>query len=81
MLFPSLVLLALAIPFLQSSDRSGTAITVQSNVRGNQAQRTTYIQPDRQRMEYRNSFGAERSRCTVLAWYGSYAATSDSRSN
>jgi hypothetical protein len=60
MLFPSLVLLALAIPFLQSSDRSGTAITVQSNVRGNQAQRTTYIQPDRQRMEYRNSFGAGR---------------------
>lgn len=55
--FFSLFLLALAIPFLQSSDRSGITITVQSSVRGNQSQRTTYIQPDRQRMEYRNSFG------------------------
>jgi hypothetical protein len=57
MLFPSLFLLALPLPFLQSPDRSGTTITVQSSVRGNQAQRTTYIQPDRQRIEYRNSLG------------------------
>jgi hypothetical protein len=60
MLFSSLFLLALAIPFLQSSDRSGITITVQSVMNGNQAQRTTYIQPDRQRMEYRNSFGGGR---------------------
>ena len=55
--FSSFFLLALAIPFLQSSERSGITIIVQSSVGGNQAQRTTYIQPDRQRMEYRNSFG------------------------
>jgi hypothetical protein len=57
MLFSSLFLLALAIPFLQSPERSGITITVQSSVRGTQSQRTTYFQPDRQRMEYRNSFG------------------------
>lgn len=57
MLFPSLLLLALAIPFLQSPDRSGTTITVQSSAGGNQAQTTTYNQPDRKRMEYRNSLG------------------------
>jgi hypothetical protein len=57
MLFPSLFLLALTTPILQSPESSGITITVQSGMKGNQAQRTTYIQPDRQRMEYRNSFG------------------------
>ncbi len=53
----SLFLLALATSFLQSSDRAGITITVQSDLKGHQTQRTTYLQPDRQRMEYRNSFG------------------------
>jgi hypothetical protein len=57
MTFLFFLLLPLVIPFLQSPERSGTTITVQSSVRGNQSQRTTYIQPDRQRMEYRNSLG------------------------
>jgi hypothetical protein len=55
--FSLLFLLALAIPFLQSPDRSGITITVHSGGKGSQAERTSYIQPDRQRMEYRNSFG------------------------
>jgi hypothetical protein len=55
--FLSLWWLALTIPFLQAPERSGITITAQSGMKGNQSQRTTYIQPSRQRMEYRNSFG------------------------
>jgi len=58
--FSSLFFLALAIPFLQSPEHSGITITVESGVKGNQARRTTYIQPDRHRMEFRNSFGGKQ---------------------
>lgn len=51
MTFSFLFSLALAIPIPQSPERSGITFTVQSSGRGNQAQRTTYIQPDRLRME------------------------------
>jgi hypothetical protein len=55
--FSSLWWLTLAIPFLQALERIGTTITAQSVMHGNQAQRTSYIRADRQRVEYRNSYG------------------------
>jgi len=57
--FSSIWLLALAL--LQASDRPGFTITVQSGVAPNLTQRTTYIQPDRMRMEYRNAFGGRHA--------------------
>src|ERR1700730_11878208 len=50
-------LLALVIPLSQASDHPGIKLTMQSGVGGNQSLTTTYIQGDRKRMEYRNSFG------------------------
>jgi hypothetical protein len=48
-------LLALALP--QGSEQPGIKITTQSGPPGYSSARTSYIQSDRLRMEYRNSFG------------------------
>lgn len=52
--------LALAIPFLPAPESTGFTVTVQSGITGNQTHRTSYIQSDRQRVEYQNSFGTRR---------------------
>jgi len=53
----SLWLLALAAPLLQTSEQPGIKMTMQSGRAGNLTERTTYIQADRERMEYRNAIG------------------------
>ena len=55
--FASLWWLPLAISFLPAPETTGFKIVVQSGVPTNLTHRTTYIQPDRMRTEYRNSFG------------------------
>jgi len=50
-------LFLLGIPLLQAPGNNGIKMTVESRATGNSSQRTTYIQGDRERMEYRNSFG------------------------
>ena len=58
--FPSLWLLPLAIALLQGSDRPGIKMTIKAGYAGTSSDRTIYFQGDRQRTEYRNSFGRKQ---------------------
>jgi hypothetical protein len=55
--FSSVWLLSFAVAMLQASEHSGTKITVQFGSPANATHHTVYRQEDRQRSEYRNSFG------------------------
>jgi hypothetical protein len=57
MRFSSLCLFVAAVGLLRGPEQSGMKITVRSESYGHSNERTTYIQGDRQRMEYRNAFG------------------------
>lgn len=53
-------LLALAIPTTPGAEHSGIKMTIESVVAGNSSARTSYLEADRLRVEYRNSFGGRR---------------------
>jgi hypothetical protein len=53
----SIWLLALAFPLQQAPEQPAVRITIQSGLVGNSFERTIYIQKDRKRTEFRNSFG------------------------
>lgn len=56
-MLPASIWLLLFALLPQASEQAGVKITTQSAVNGRSNQRTAYLQGDRQRMEYRNSFG------------------------
>jgi hypothetical protein len=62
--FSSICLLAIAMPLLQSSEPDGVKITTQSGAAGHVTLTTTYKLSDRERMEYRNSFGRKSGQQT-----------------
>jgi len=53
-------LLFLGVPLLQASENTGVKMTTQHSASGNMSERTIYLQADRKRMEFRNSFGRVR---------------------
>ena len=59
--FSSAWLLLLGVPLLQASDNNGIKMTIQYGQSGNPSQHTIYLQGDRKRMEYRNSFGVKKT--------------------
>jgi hypothetical protein len=68
--FPSIWLLLLGIPLLQGSEGSGIKVTTQFEADGTSGQRTTYLQGDRERTEYRNSFGRKQANGSIQPTYG-----------
>lgn len=58
--FPNLWLLPLAIALLQSAEHPGIKMTIENEYPTNSAPRIIYFQADRQRTEYRNSFGRKQ---------------------
>jgi hypothetical protein len=68
--FPSIWLLLLSTPLLQASESAGIKMTIQFEANGTSGQRTTYKQADRERTEYRNSFGREQANGSIQPTYG-----------
>jgi hypothetical protein len=64
--FLSTCLLLLGFVLLQGSENSGIKMTIEFGAGGNLSQRTTYKQGDRERTEYRNSFGLKQSADTLI---------------
>jgi hypothetical protein len=68
--FPSIWLLLLSTPLLQASESAGIKMTIQFEGNGTSGQRTTYMQGDRDRTEYRNSFGRKQANGSIQPTYG-----------
>jgi hypothetical protein len=63
-------LLFLGVPLLQASEKPGIKMTIQHGAAGNTSQQTIYLQGDRKRMEFRNSFGQKQTDGSVQPIYG-----------
>jgi hypothetical protein len=59
--FSIVCLLLLGVPLVQAQDNIGFKIVVQNDSFGGSGQQTTYLQGDRKRMEYGNSFGGKNT--------------------
>ena len=59
MIASSAWILLFGVPLLQASQSSGIKMTIQHGAAGNMNQQTIYLQGERKRMEFRNSFGRE----------------------
>ena len=57
MTFSSAWLLFLGVPLLQASENTSLKMTIQHGAAGNLTEQTIYLQADRKRMEFHNSFG------------------------
>jgi hypothetical protein len=68
--FSSTWLLLLGIPLLQASDGNGIKMTIQYGQSGNPGQHTIYLQGDRKRTEYQNSFGIKKADGSLQPIYG-----------
>jgi hypothetical protein len=68
--FSSTWLLLLGVPLLQASDGKGIKMTIQYGQSGNPGQHTIYLQGDRKRTEYQNSFGVKKTDGSLQSIYG-----------
>jgi hypothetical protein len=68
--FLSTWLLLLGVPLLQTAATPGIKMTIQRGAAGNMNQQTIYLQGDRKRMEFRNSFGQKQADGSVQPIYG-----------
>ena len=68
--FSSTWLLLLGVPLLQASNGHGIKMTIQNGRPGSLSQRTIYVQADRKRMEYQNSFGVMKTDGSLQPIYG-----------
>jgi hypothetical protein len=68
--FSSAWFLLLGIPLLEASDGNGIKMTIQYGQVGNSSQHTIYLQGDRKRTEYQNSFGQTKADGSVQPTYG-----------
>jgi hypothetical protein len=68
--FSSAWLLLLGIPLLEASDGNGIKMTIQYGQSGNPSQHTIYLQRDRKRTEYQNSFGVKKIDGSLQPVYG-----------
>jgi hypothetical protein len=68
--FTSILFLLLGIPLLQGSESAGIKMTTQFEADGTSGERTTYMQGDRERTEYRNSFGRKQADGSIQPIYG-----------
>jgi len=68
--FSSAWLVLLGIPLLQASDGNGIKMTIQYGQSGNPSQHTIYLQGDRKRTEYQNSFGIKKTDGSLQPIYG-----------
>ncbi len=68
--FTSIWFLLLGIPLLQGSESAGIKMTTQFEADGTSGERTTYLQGDRERTEYQNSFGRKQANGSIQPTYG-----------
>jgi hypothetical protein len=68
--FSSTWLLLLGAPLLQAAETHGIKMTIQRGSAGNISQQPIYLQADRKRMEFRNSFGQKQTDGSVQPIYG-----------
>ena len=63
-------LLLFGIPLLQASENVGVKMTIDYGSGGGCSRHTIYLQSDRKRMEYRNSFGQKKADGSLQPIYG-----------
>jgi hypothetical protein len=68
--FSSPWLLLLGIPLLQGSENRGIKMTIEFGSGGGSSQQTIYLQGDRKRTEYRNSYGQKKADGSQQPIYG-----------
>jgi hypothetical protein len=68
--FSSAWFLLLGIPLLEASGGNGIKMTIQYGQVGNSGQHTIYLQGDRKRTEYQNSFGMKKADGSLQPIYG-----------
>lgn len=62
--------LLMGIPLLQASEKPGIKMTIEHGSNGLPSQRTIYLQADRKRVDYQNSFGQKQSDGSMRPIYG-----------